>query len=40
MEHILITIDSNCIVRFTLLEIKNSENHINISTIDLNLKPE
>ncbi|KAL4432068.1 hypothetical protein ABPG74_017804 [Tetrahymena malaccensis] len=40
MEHILVSIDNNFVLRFTGLEIKNSESHINILTVELKLSPQ
>ncbi|KAL4473931.1 hypothetical protein ABPG72_000293 [Tetrahymena utriculariae] len=40
MEHVLVSIDNNFVLRFTGLEIKNSESHINILTVELKLSPQ
>jgi len=39
LEHILVTVDDAMILRLTLMDIKNSESHINILTLDTRLSP-
>lgn len=37
LEHVLVTIDNLMVLRFTLLEIKNNESHVNILTVNLKI---
>lgn len=34
IEHILVTVDDSMILRLTLMDLKNSESHVNILTVD------